>query len=324
MKSGLISIIVPVYNVEQYLNMCVQSILNQTFSNIEIILVNDGSTDRSGVICDKYLKYENVKVIHKTNTGVSDTRNCGIDIACGEYIMFVDSDDYLHPKACELLYNKIVKDKSDIVFGRYKKVNFNENQSFNQINIEDSLSQIKSIDQVVESILSFEYPEGINAVAKLFKTTVIKDNRFMIGYPLGEDQEFIFSILANCNTVSFIDDIIYFYVFREDSAGHKKINMSNERKLHELYSYILKKHDYLIVVKEKLYLFACVQSNLNSLNKMIICNSYDDKLIEALRTDLKRKSKVFLKAKGYNLKKIQLLFAAYFWNLYKHLFSVLK
>ena len=106
MINNLISIIVPVYNVEEYLPACLDSIINQTYTEIEIILVDDGSTDSSGEICDRYAKIdERVKVIHKSNGGLSDSRNVGIQVAKGEYIGFVDSDDYVEFDMYETLFN---------------------------------------------------------------------------------------------------------------------------------------------------------------------------------------------------------------------------
>ena len=112
-----ISIIVPVYNVEKYLPRCVDSILNQTFTNFELILVNDGSTDRSGIICDQYKKRDNrIKVIHKTNEGVSKARNIGISEAKGRYIEFIDSDDWIERSLLEDTLKQIRIDNSDIIF----------------------------------------------------------------------------------------------------------------------------------------------------------------------------------------------------------------
>jgi len=111
-----ISIIVPVYNVELYLGKCIDSILNQTFSGFELILVNDGSLDNCGSICDSFAKLDRrVKVIHKGNGGLSSARNAGLEIACGEYIGFVDSDDYIERQMYETLYNQATETSSDIV-----------------------------------------------------------------------------------------------------------------------------------------------------------------------------------------------------------------
>ena len=118
---NLISVIVPVYNVEAYLPRCVDSILAQTYKNLEIILVDDGTKDRGGVICDEYAaKDPRVKVIHKENGGLSSARNAGIDVARGEYLAFVDSDDYLEPEAMEVLLNAAVSNNVRLTCaGRY-------------------------------------------------------------------------------------------------------------------------------------------------------------------------------------------------------------
>lgn len=110
-----ISIIVPVYNVEKYLEKCVRSILAQTFTDFELILVDDGSPDSSGAMCDQFAEQDQrVKVIHKENGGLSDARNAGIEIATGEYLGFVDSDDYIADDMYELLYTNIVKEDADL------------------------------------------------------------------------------------------------------------------------------------------------------------------------------------------------------------------
>ena len=111
----LISIIVPVYNVEKYIHECVDSIINQTYKNIEIILVDDGSPDNCGKICDEYAKKDNrIKVIHKPNGGLSDARNHGIDVANGEWLMFIDSDDWIEPNMAEKLLHSALNNKADL------------------------------------------------------------------------------------------------------------------------------------------------------------------------------------------------------------------
>ena len=115
-NDSLISIIVPVYNVEQYLSRCVDSLVNQTYHNIEIILVDDGSPDRSGEICDEYAKKDKrVKVIHQSNGGLSDARNTALDIAKGDYLMFVDSDDWIEPTMYEEMLSFMEKEQLDLV-----------------------------------------------------------------------------------------------------------------------------------------------------------------------------------------------------------------
>ena len=118
-----ISIIVPVYNVESYLSNCIDSILNQTFKDFELILVNDGSTDKSLEICKHYKNMDDrIFIIDKKNGGLSSARNAGLDIIKGEYIGFVDSDDYIHPQMYELLYKQIIENEADISMCEFKKV----------------------------------------------------------------------------------------------------------------------------------------------------------------------------------------------------------
>ena len=125
----LISVIVPIYNVEKYINRCIDSIIEQTYTNLEIILVDDGSTDNSGSICDEYAKKDNrIKVIHKENGGVSSARNVGLDTAIGQYITFVDSDDYIEKKYCEILLKTLKKQKADCVACGYNRIYKNKEE----------------------------------------------------------------------------------------------------------------------------------------------------------------------------------------------------
>lgn len=122
-KDPLISVIVPVYHVEKYLTKCVDSICSQTYDNLEIILVDDGGDDMCPSICDEYKKIDSrIKVIHKKNGGLSDARNAGLDIATGQYLYFVDSDDYIDDHTIEFLYASIVANGSDIAVCEYVRV----------------------------------------------------------------------------------------------------------------------------------------------------------------------------------------------------------
>ena len=135
----LISVIVPIYNVEQYLENCINSILNQTYRNLEVILVDDGSPDNCGGICDLYSdKDPRIKVIHKQNGGLSDARNKGLDAATGEYLAFVDSDDTILPEMIDKLYQRIVIDQSDLAFCGYQQVN-QKGDVLSEVYLEDNL-----------------------------------------------------------------------------------------------------------------------------------------------------------------------------------------
>ncbi|CCK83183.1 Protein of unknown function [Lactobacillus equicursoris 66c] len=124
-----ISVIVPVYNVQKYLDRCVDSIVKQTYPNLEIILVDDGSKDNSGTMCDGYTD-SRIKVIHKANAGLGMARNSGIEMATGQYIMFVDSDDYIDLDMIEKLYSDLIKAKADTAIGGFKRVFSNHTDNF--------------------------------------------------------------------------------------------------------------------------------------------------------------------------------------------------
>lgn len=127
----LVSVIVPIYNVEKYLDRAVESIVSQTYGNLEIILVDDGSTDSSAVICDRWQEQDSrIRVIHKENGGLSDARNAGLDIATGEYIVFVDSDDFLADLFVEVLWNQLSETDSDVAFCTYQVVEGEERPEF--------------------------------------------------------------------------------------------------------------------------------------------------------------------------------------------------
>ena len=163
----LISVIIPVYNVELYLRRCVDSVINQTYKLLEIILVDDGSTDSSGKICEEYSKTDNrIKVIHKTNGGLSDARNAGIEICKGDYITFVDSDDWIDPDLVKHLYDIIVKFNADISIGMYKKVydNFINDKCIKEFYNVYEYAGTKALEE-----LYVHRSFGVHACGKLYK-----------------------------------------------------------------------------------------------------------------------------------------------------------
>lgn len=214
----MISVIVPVYNVEKYLKKCINSIINQSFKKIEIILINDGSTDKSGVICDKLAKQDlRIKVIHQENAGVSVARNVGIELAQGEYICFVDSDDYLPYNAIEVLYNQITENNVDLCCGSWTKITaIKTKKNDNQTSIID-LSDKEAINKYMRL-------EEVNGpVAKLYKRDIILDNnlRFAKGIKIGEDAIFNYQYINKCKQVMFVSDNVYYYnKLNSGSATH--------------------------------------------------------------------------------------------------------
>lgn len=215
----LISIIVPVYNVEKYLPKCLDSIMNQTYKNLEIILVDDGSTDNSGIICDKYSEGDRrIKVIHKENGGLSDARNKGLDIAKGEYVGFVDSDDYIAEDMYEYLYAFILENNLDVAM--CASCDVYEDKIIYPKNFESIILDKK--EKIIENI--FINPFGgaaVSVCSKLFKYDVIKNIRFDFGKTY-EDVYFLLKWIANTNNFGRGDKVKYYYVQRGESITHQK------------------------------------------------------------------------------------------------------
>lgn len=215
----LVSVIVPVYNVEPYLHKCVDSINCQTYSNLEIILVDDGSTDGCGVICDDYAKVDSrIRVIHKENGGPGSARNSGLNICTGEYVMFVDSDDYLCKDAIQVLYERIVFDDSDLVIGRYALVYDDEHTDLPAQNCQD--------DGVLSNADVFKRMEKYNSITvsawgKLYKKSRLHDVLYT-SHRIGEDM-WVFPLIVNgCQRISLDSTTVYYYYQRRNSLMKQK------------------------------------------------------------------------------------------------------
>jgi len=206
-----VSVIVPVYNVENYLAKCLDSLVNQTLKDIEIIVVNDGSPDNSQDIIDKYAKkYSVIKAYKKENGGLSDARNYGIKKASGEYIAFVDSDDYVDTSMYEKMYNKAIENNYDIVV-------CDLNYIYPDKKIE-AYSNIPNDTDNINKVFLNIYPAAWN---KLFKKELLKNIEFKKGIWF-EDVEFIYRLLPRIKTIGVIHEHLYQYLQRNGSITRKK------------------------------------------------------------------------------------------------------
>ena len=223
MKRDLVSVIVPVYNVEKYLSECLDSILKQTYKNLDIILVDDGSTDSSGKICDEYKNRDSrIRVFHKENGGLSDARNAGISVANGNYITFIDSDDIVGDRYVEFLYNSIIKGKSDISVCRFKR--FSNKDSIAYDNTEKEENSIDSKEYYIKTLYQFDHTiYSVSSCAKLYKKEIFKNNRFDVGR-INEDFLICDRVLKEAKTVSLIDSTQYFYRINNSSITNSKFN----------------------------------------------------------------------------------------------------
>ncbi|MCR8746796.1 glycosyltransferase family 2 protein [Romboutsia lituseburensis] len=219
---SLISIIVPVYNVEKYIHECIDSIINQTYSNIEIILVNDGSTDNSGNICEKYEKKDNrIKVVHKKNGGLSDARNVGIDISNGDYICFIDSDDWINLDMIENLYNLIIRYNADIAQSDYVEVYNKDSMSKNAI--KEDIKFYNSND-MLECLYGEEYVKTVVVWNKMYKKELFNQIRFPKG-KLHEDEFTTYKIIHKANMIIDSNLPLYYYRQRENSIMNSNFNI---------------------------------------------------------------------------------------------------
>ena len=207
----MVSVIIPAYNVEQYVERCVYSVTKQTYRNLEIILVDDGSTDCTGIICDKLAKEDNrISVIHKTNGGLSDARNAGIDVSRGEYISFVDSDDYIASDMLEHMMNAMCEtDISMVVVGFWKQSGdareYCGPTTERVVSSEEALKDIYIGHEI--------YPASWN---KLYRRALFNNNRFAVGM-INEDSEIITKLLVECKRVALVSKPLYIYMIREGS-----------------------------------------------------------------------------------------------------------
>lgn len=211
MNNPLISVIVPIYNVECYLKTCIDSIVNQTYSNLEIILVDDGSPDKCPEICDEYEKNDSrVKVIHQDNGGLSAARNAGIDIASGEFLTFIDSDDFITKNYVELLYKGIVDFDADISIASF--CTFTKEDELEIQNIEFPFVEITREESfrrygALNAELSMPF---ISVCNKLYKKDFFASIRFPIG-KLYEDAFTTYKLLDRVKKIIFTPSKIYFY-----------------------------------------------------------------------------------------------------------------
>lgn len=216
----LISVIVPIYNVEKYIRKCVDSIIGQTYMNIELFLVDDGSPDNCGAICDEYAqKDKRIRVIHKENGGLSSARNAALDVVTGDYVMFVDSDDWVEPDFCKKAlemaikedvpivsfgYNNVVIKKKDNVVERYGRTT-------NNVRKVTSSEAIRHVILKDDVIFSFAWN-------KIYKRELFKDVRYPVGMNY-EDQGTTYILLHKAKNIFVSDDILYNYVRRADSIS---------------------------------------------------------------------------------------------------------
>lgn len=228
----MISVIVPVYNVEKYVGKCIESILQQTYTDFELILVNDGSTDKSGEICSKYSKIDKrIKLINQANGGLSSARNVGIDVCAGDYITFIDSDDYISKCMLQELYECLSDAVADIAMCSFKRVKENDVVTEKIESINPELIDSK---ECFRRIYTAKADEFTVAWGKLYKKELFKGLRYPEG-KIHEDEFVTYKLFAQAEKIVYLDVALYYYLIREQSIMHAAFSRKSLVRL-EAYS----------------------------------------------------------------------------------------
>lgn len=320
----LISIIVPVYKVEDYLYECVKTIQGQTYTNLEIILVDDGSPDKSGELCDEYAKKDNrIKVIHKANGGLSSARNAGLSIAKGEYIGFVDSDDYIRENMYEKLLDACIRNKTKISACNYNYV-VNGNEKKEQ---EEGKIEVLSAERFFEKLLVVGNRIEMVAWNKLYHRSIFEKNPSP--FPEGkiyEDLATMYKFVFSTDQVSWIDEGLYLYRrFRDGAITSINYNFSNENDRlnfeNSMASFIKEKAP---GIYDKAVVFKCINGDLSVANCIAKSKVNDKTMVKRIKADLRTNYKYWIKSKIAVSKKIQLFLCMVSFEIYRYIIKAIK
>lgn len=288
--SEKVSVIVPIYKVEAYLRECIDSIINQTYTNLEIILVDDGSPDNCGAICDEYAaKDSRIKVIHKENGGLSDARNAGLDIAAGDFYCFVDSDDILPDHSVRTLLDFLNTHDGDMVIAGFERFSDENGNVFFSTEDEGLWTHVYSREDALRDF----YRDGCQAWAVLYKRRIHEHIRFPKG-EINEDEAIVFRILDLCDRVVVTSRVVYSYRNREESITTSSFS---EKKL----AWVKHCRDNLTFIREKypqLEAYALQRyrgSLLWALREMALSDQSFPEAYQDIRAQLRENRKSFLK-----------------------------
>lgn len=259
-KEELISVIVPIYNVEKYLDECLKSINEQTYKNLEILLINDGSKDNSIAICQEWIQKDlRMSLINKLNGGISDARNYALDRCNGEYLVLVDSDDYIEPRMIELLYSNINNKTSDLAICGYKFIYDDGNEVIpdSRLNKEEVWDSNNFWDNYFVNNTIY----CVVAWNKLYRSSVFQNVRYPKG-KIHEDEFVIHEIINNCKSISVIPDLLYNYRQRPNSIMSSKYDVKRLDRAEAL----LLRLGYFIVSKDYQNYFRTVDKIIHILD----------------------------------------------------------
>lgn len=305
-----ISIIIPVYNVEEYLRQCIESVIGQTYNNIEIILVDDGSTDNSGSICDEYREKDSrIIVLHKENGGLSDARNTGINIATGKYITFIDSDDYISADMCQFLYDILKKEMAQISccnrFMVYK----------NRIEVYGKKEHYEVMDseRAIEMMCTWDLV-SVSAYAKLYLKDLFKEIRYPKG-KINEDMYTTHKVFDLAEKIVYDATAKYYYRQRKGSiTNSKKINVNAMDASKEMVIFCERKYPKIINSAIRNYVFASI-GVYDNIIKSDGTNKNNSEIKKQILNEVKKYYDIVKKEKGISKARRMQLFLIRYSNI---------
>ena len=290
----LVSIIIPVYNVECYIDSCISSVLAQTYTKLEIIIIDDGSTDQSGQICDLYaLKDKRIKVVHQKNQGLGPARNRGIMLSQGDFLYFLDSDDYIHPDCIRILYTNIISENVSLVLGNYQKVySYCKPETIKEYK-KEFLDKQKLINLLFDNksykLLDFNESNFIVAWNKLYKRELFENIFFRNMYY--EDVEFSTAVMLKVDSALIINETLYYFFQRPSSITHEKATLKKMERV-SAYSYALSRIPSKNTMMRGLCLKRLYRIIINT-QYLLSSTTYKAKSEECIRQYLKRYNSEF-------------------------------
>lgn len=317
----LVSIIIPVYKVEAYLKECIESVINQTYKNLEIILVDDGSPDNCGQICDKYAYIDNrIKVIHKENGGLSSARNAGLEIATGDYISFIDSDDFMSKDFIEKLHHLCIKNNVEIAVCDYTK--FEDKSKIKEVEKSEEKIQLYNSYEMQKNMYIENYAKMVVVWNKLYKKSIYEKLRFPIG-KINEDEFTTYKAYHFAENIAVTNEPLYFYRYNENSIMGKKYN---ERRLDFFYAYDERKEFYKSLKEKELYESTVIKYQELIIDHYLLAKTSDKdsekilkKIIEKSNENLKEYKRIKYKPLS---KKVKICLFTKMPNVYSYLIGL--
>lgn len=303
MMSKLVTVIVAVYNTEPYLEECVKSIVNQTYRNMEVLLIDDASPDNAPKICDEYAaKHEFIQVVHKENGGVSSVRNLGIEMAKGEYVCFIDSDDYLHKDYLKEMVAAIEKNNADVaVCGSYRQ---KESGDFKQMCCKENglLDNTKAM-----SLMFYDNAFGAYPWNKLYRKSIIDkyDIKYDLSLRMSQDLVWVTTYMKECKKVEYVAKPLYYYRYNQNSVCRniKNTGVFDRKKLITLQAHEMTKE----IIKDcndeinKAFQGRLVCTYMRLMVNMRYSDCYDKELVGRCKREIRKNLKAFLTRPAYGV-----------------------